>query len=152
MENVQKKVINTSTSIDIAEEYLSDYLQTNYPSFLKRSIDKSTGVTRYDCKLTTKPHALGLCKIKTKFLHSPSTKPSIDVQIQVVVTKEYICNSSETKARGLSKRTFKTINTLILTGPNLQPYKSSLKIIQNEMNSTHENGTLFPVTTNKEKL
>ena len=152
MENVQKKIVNTSTSIDIAEEYLSDYLQTNFLSFLKRSIDKSTGVTRYDCKLTTQPHDWGLYKIKTKFLHSSSTKHSIDIQIQVIDTKECSCNSSGKKARGLSKCTFKTINTLVLTEPNLKPYQVLLKRIQNEMNSTHGNGTLFPVTTNKERL
>ena len=150
--NVQKQVINTSSSIDIAEEYLSDYLRTNFPSFLKRSVDKSNDMIRYECKLSTKPNDWGLCKIKTKFLHSPSTKPSIDVQIQVVVTKECTCNSSGKKVRGLSKRTFKTINTLVLTEQNLQPHEASLKIIQNEMNSTHGNRTLFPVTTNKERI
>ena len=150
--NVEKKVINTATTMNIAEEYLSDYLRTNFPSFLKRSIDKSSGETRYDCKLTTNPHDWGLCKIKTKFLHLPSTHSSIDVQIQVAVTEECTCKPSEKKPRGLSKRTFKTINTLVLTEANLKPSQATLTIIQNEMNSTHGNGTLFPVTTNKERL
>ena len=97
--NVQKQVINTSSSIDIAEEYLSDYLRTNFPSFLKISVDKSTAMIRYGCKLSTKPKDWGLCKIKTKFLHSPSTKPSIDVQIQVVVNKECTCNCCGKKVR-----------------------------------------------------
>ena len=85
--------------MNIAEEYLSDYLRTNFPSFLKRSIDKSSGETRYECKLTTNPHDWGLCKIKTKFLHLPSTYSSIDVQIQVAVTEECTCKPSEKKPR-----------------------------------------------------
>ena len=128
------------------------YAQGIVPSFLKRSTDKSTGETHHDCKLSTQPHDWGLCKIKTIFLDSPSSKSSIDVQIQVGTNNKCNCNLQEKVARGLSKRAFTTINTLVLTHPDLKPDQAQLKIIQNELNSKYDDGTMFPVTTNKERL
>ena len=93
-----------------------------------------------------------MCKIKTILLDSPSSKSSIDVQIQVGNNNKCNCNFQEKVARGLSKRAFTTINTLVLTHPDLKPDQAQLEIIQNELNSKHDDGTMFPVTTNKERL
>ena len=41
---------------------------------------------------------------------------------------------------------------MVLTQPDLKPDQAQLKIIQKELNSNHKDGTLFPVTTNKERL
>ena len=49
---VDKSIIKTSTTKSIGEEYLNHHLRQKFPSFLKRSSNKSKGQITYSCKLS----------------------------------------------------------------------------------------------------
>ena len=149
---VQKTIINTTPVKSKSDEYLNHYLRKNFPSYIKRSSNRSKGTSDYSCKLSSAANHWGLCRMKTEIIQIPTTDGGFDVQLQVAMNDDCQCHLSTRKIRGLSREVFSKINTLVLTKPNLKPDQTQLKLIQQEMNSEHVAGPLFPVTTNKERL
>ena len=150
--NVEKTIINTTPIKNKSDEYLNHYLQKNFPSFLKRASNKSTGEITYNCKLSSASNHWGSCKIKSVIIRLPTTEDGFDVQLQVATNEDCQCHLYTREVRGLSNEVFSNINTLVLSKPDLKPDQTKLKLIQQEMNSVRVQGPLFPVTTNKERL
>ena len=151
-ETVEKTIINTAPIMGKIDEYLNHYLRNHFPAYMKRSSNKSKGLSTYSCKLSLKSNQWGLCRMQSEIIRLPATEGGFDVQLQVATNDDCQCHLYSRKVRGLSKKVFSKINAMVLSKPDLKPHQTQLKLIQHEMNSDHVAGPLFPVTTNKERL
>ena len=148
----KKVTINTTAIKGNSDEYLNYYLRMNFPSFLKRSSNKTQGHITYSCKLSSGSNHWVLCKIKTEIIQLSTTDDGFDVQLQVAINDDCQCHLYTRKFKRIVKRGLHKFNTMVLMELDLKPDQTQLKLIQHKMNSQHVDGPLFPVTSNKKRL
>ena len=112
-ETVKKITINTEPIMGKSDEYLNHYLCNHFLPYMKRSSNKSKGMSIYSCKLSSKSNHWGLYKIKSEIIRLPPTEGGFGVQLQVFTNDDCQCHLYTRKVRGLSKEVFSKINAMV---------------------------------------
>ena len=78
-ETVEKTIINTAPIMGKIDEYLNHYLCNHFLVYMKRSSNKTKGMSTYSCELSSKSNQWGLCRMQSEIIRLPTIESGFDV-------------------------------------------------------------------------